>query len=113
MIDARRMEVYMALYDRNNREVMAPCAEIITGDTFHSYVRDHNLILAGDGALKCKEVLNPEEKFIFSDAAVPSAQFMISLAEAAFNASHVEDTAYFEPYYLKDFIAGKPKVKGL
>jgi tRNA threonylcarbamoyladenosine biosynthesis protein TsaB len=113
MIDARRMEVYLALYDQQGREVLPPCAKIILEDTFSSYAKDHLLVFAGDGAEKSRSVLPSSCSYLFPDLTLPSARYMAQLAEEVFRQGNFEDVAYFEPYYLKDFVAGKPKVKGL
>lgn len=113
MIDARRMEVYMALYDATNETIHQPVAEIIDINTFAAFQQKHTIVCAGDGAEKCKATFEGMSGILFPQAAVPSAQFMIPLAERAFQMSQFENVAYFEPYYLKDFIAGKAVVKGL
>jgi tRNA threonylcarbamoyladenosine biosynthesis protein TsaB len=113
MIDARRMEVYYALYDLNGNEIRETRAEIITEDSFSDLLPDYTIIFGGDGALKCREVLKSQMNAVFIDDFEASAQFMISLAEDKFNRHEFENLAYFEPYYLKDFIAAKARVKGL
>lgn len=113
MIDARRMEVYMAVYDENNSEILAPCAEIITAETFGDYVKNNALVLAGDGAEKCRETLSGIEEILFQKIELPSARHMVTLTENIFLHKQFENLAAFEPYYLKDFIAGIPHVKGL
>ncbi len=113
MIDARRMEVYCAVYDENLKEVLSTDARIIDENSFRELLANHILIFAGDGAAKCKPLLTQHPHARFMDDFHASAQFMISLAEKRFQTNQFEDLAYFEPYYLKDFVAGKPKVKGL
>jgi tRNA threonylcarbamoyladenosine biosynthesis protein TsaB len=113
MIDARRMEVYTAIYDKENREIMTPVAEIINTDSFSAYFKDHHIVFAGDGAKKCRETLAGQPGAVFKELPLPSSIYMISLAEQIYTSGKFEDIAYFEPYYLKDFIAGKPNVKGL
>lgn len=113
MIDARRMEVYMALYDGANNEFSATVAEIITAETFSELRKTYTLICAGDGAEKCKAFFESQTNILFPVVEIPSAQYMIPYAERAFQQQHFEDVAYFEPYYLKDFVAGAAKVKGL
>jgi tRNA threonylcarbamoyladenosine biosynthesis protein TsaB len=113
MIDARRMEVYCAICDPDGKEVRKPAAEIITENSFDEF-RDKNiLVYAGDGALKCKPQLDNNPGMIFLEKMDASAKFMIGLAEQRFAEKKFEDIAYFEPFYLKDFVAGKPRVKGL
>ena len=104
MIDARRMEVYSAVFDagfQNTREIRA---EIITTESFKEL--DAPVHLLGDGADKCREVLTGD-KFIYHDVLYPSAQEMAPLSYDKYKKSDTVDVAYFEPFYLKDFIAGK------
>lgn len=113
MIDARRMEVYSALYDMNNVPVRDTRAEIIDEHSFDSYLNNHKIIFFGNGASKCRDVLSHQENAVFVDDIFPSSINMAEIAEQKFLNKEFEDIAYFEPFYLKDFIAGKPKVKGL
>ena len=113
MIDARRMEVYCAVFEEQLKEVLSTDAKIIDENSFRELLVNHILLFAGDGAAKCKSLLASHPHASFLDDFQVSSQFMISLAEARFQANQFEDLAYFEPYYLKDFVAGKPKVKGL
>ena len=113
MIDARRMEVYSAIFDRGNKQVREIRAEIIDEDSFSGQLQTNQMIFAGDGAEKCKAILSPDPNAYFLDHFIPSAEFMIKIAYEKFKAGKFEDVAYFEPFYLKDFIAGPPKVKGL
>jgi len=112
MIDARRMEVYTAVFDSNLARVKETSADIITTESYLELLQKHHLVIAGDGADKCREVLNHPNVTFLEDFTV-SAVHMIVPANRQFKANIFEDTAYFEPFYLKDFIAGKPKVKGL
>jgi tRNA threonylcarbamoyladenosine biosynthesis protein TsaB len=110
MIDARRMEVYMALYDTSGQPVKETGAVIITADTFASYTDKYTLWVFGTGAAKCREIIDhPGIRFL--DDVEPSAKNMAGLSEKAFHEQHFEDVAYFEPFYLKDFIATIPKNK--
>jgi tRNA threonylcarbamoyladenosine biosynthesis protein TsaB len=113
MIDARRMEVYSGLYDVNLQPVHDIRAEIITGSSFTAELDQHQVWFFGDGADKCKPVLGNHPNARFIDDFQLSASFMVKLAEEKFQQSEFEDVVYFEPYYLKDFIPGIPKVKGL
>lgn len=112
MIDARRMEVYTALFDENLVRVKETTADIITADSFSSLLETHHLVIAGDGAGKCYEILGHPNITYLHDFTVSSV-YMKLPAIRQFEAAAFEDTAYFEPFYLKDFIAGKPRVKGL
>lgn len=108
MIDARRMEVYSAVYDRALQTVRPIGADIVEADTYREYLDRGPVYFLGNGAAKCKEVINhPNAHFI--DGAKPFAKWMFPLAEMQFNREEFCDVAYFEPYYLKDFIAIKPK----
>ena len=112
MIDARRMEVYYALFTPGLKEVKPTAAEVITEKTFREVLEHHQVIFCGDGAEKCRQVIdNPTAVFI--PDSLPTVKGMLPLAEDQFNREDFVDVAYFEPYYLKDFVAGKPKVKGL
>ena len=112
MIDARRMEVYTGLFDENLHNIKPVYAAIIDENTFEEFIKDHIICFAGDGAEKCKALLT-HPNFRFMNDFDASAVFMAPLAAAKFVAGNFEDVAYFEPYYLKDFVAGKPNVKGL
>lgn len=112
MIDARRMEVYTALYDLNNIELRKTEALIVEENSFDKELANHSIYFFGDGAEKCRELLEPRG-MIFLERIHPAADSMARIAAEKFNAKQFEDLAYFEPYYLKDFIAGAPKVKGL
>lgn len=113
MIDARRMEVYSALFAPDISMVRDIKAEVIDENSFEEELKAHTIVFGGDGAPKCKEVLSKNPNVIFLDDFYPSSEFMASLAEQKFRDKNFEDTAYFEPFYLKDFVAGIPRVKGL
>lgn len=113
MIDARRMEVYYALFDTKMHEIKETAAEIITSESFFNYLQDYTLCCFGDGAEKCKTLFEGMPTITFIDDVSLSAKNMIPQALEKFNRGEFENTAYFEPFYLKDFIAGVPNVKGL
>jgi tRNA threonylcarbamoyladenosine biosynthesis protein TsaB len=113
MIDARRMEVFCEIFDRDLSTIRTASAEVIDGDSFAALLEEMPLYFAGEGAEKCREVLGGNRNAIFPEGFRHSSRFMIPLAEEQFGAGHFENLAYFEPFYLKDFIAGKPRVKGL
>lgn len=114
MIDARRMEVYAAVYDSDLKVKRKVEAEIIDKDSYASFLREKPVLFVGDGAPKCKEVLEGNAHASFTEQPfLPSAAYMISLAEHKFAKKEFEDVAYFEPFYLKDFIPGVSRVKGL
>ena len=107
MIDARRMEVYCAVYDEKLNEIRNTAAEIITENSFSDLLKDHQMIFFGDGALKCKEIFSHHSHAAFVDDVFPSAKNMIEMAEKKFTQKQFEDVALFEPFYLKDFVDGK------
>jgi tRNA threonylcarbamoyladenosine biosynthesis protein TsaB len=109
MIDARRMEVYCAVYDKSNKLIRSTAAEIIDEQSFQDLLEKQTVYFFGDGAEKCKSILSPHPNAIFLDHLYPSANNMITLAAHAFQKKQFEDVAYFEPFYLKDFVAGKKK----
>lgn len=113
MIDARRMEVYIAIYDRNNHEVKETSADIIDEYSYMDLLAKNQLIFAGNGSDKCRDLLSSNKNAYFLNNFLPSAKFMIPIADQKFKNAEFENVAYFEPFYLKDFVAGKPKVKGL
>ena len=113
MIDARRMEVYAAIFDANLNKVEDTAARIIDEHSFEELCQDHHLWLFGDGAPKLVQLFENQYNISVIDGFMPSAAYMRPLAEKALREHDFVDVAYFEPFYLKDFIAGKPHVKGL
>ncbi|MBP5259916.1 MAG: tRNA (adenosine(37)-N6)-threonylcarbamoyltransferase complex dimerization subunit type 1 TsaB [Paludibacteraceae bacterium] len=110
MIDARRMEVYSTLYDTALNTVRATSADIIGPDSYAGFLQQGVVWFMGDGAAKCKETLTaPNARFL--DGIQPWAMGMADLAEKAWQSGKREDVAYFEPFYLKEFIATVPKNK--
>ena len=109
MIDARRMEVYTALYNRENEMVEPITAKIIDENSFSRVLASHKIVFFGDGSAKCKEVLSTNSNTIFNEEGFPSAQYINQIAIEKYKRQEFEDVAYFEPYYLKDFIATTPK----
>ncbi len=107
MIDARRMEVYCAIYNKSNQLIRETAAEIIDAHSFQQLLEKYPIYFFGDGAEKCKAVLSGHPNVFFIENFYPSASNMVTLSEKAFNNKQFEDIAYFEPFYLKDFIAGK------
>ncbi len=103
MIDARRMEVYTAVFSPSGKQTTPVEAKIIGPDSFKEELEAGPVVFIGDGALKCKDVItHPNASFV---EAWPLAANMAPLAEAAYNEKRFEDLAYFEPFYLKDFVA--------
>jgi tRNA threonylcarbamoyladenosine biosynthesis protein TsaB len=111
MIDARRMEVYAAIYDRALRTVRDTNADIVETDTYKAFLDEHPVFFFGNGANKCKEVLSNHPNAHFMDDIHPVAKWMFPLAEKAIAEQDFKDVAYFEPFYLKEFIATVPKNK--
>jgi tRNA threonylcarbamoyladenosine biosynthesis protein TsaB len=107
MLDARRMEVYYAVYDSEANRIKDISAEIITGDSFKYMPESQRIIFFGDGALKCREIINRKNAFFAGDFMI-SASHMHKPVFKAFYDHNFEDVAYFEPFYLKDFITTKP-----
>ncbi len=103
MIDARRMEVYTALYDKSLKKITDTQAVVVDNNSFQSLLCNKKILFFGNGASKCREIIN-NPNAIFIDTFSPSAQFMIPLANKAFDNGTFENIAYFEPYYLKDFV---------
>jgi len=103
MLDARRMEVYYSLYESTGEKIKDIAAEIITEDSFSDLPESKKLILFGDGAAKCKNIIRRENALFIDDFAM-SASYMHIPAFKALRANQFEDVAYFEPFYLKDFI---------
>ncbi len=108
MIDARRMEVYATIYDRGLKTIRATQADIVDADTYKEYLDRSPVYFFGNGAEKCKEIItHPNARFI-SDI-VPLAKNMYPLAERAIARGKFEDVAYFEPFYLKEFVTTTSK----
>lgn len=112
MIDARRMEVYAAVYDRRLHPVMPVGAYVIDKHTFDEPLSNHKVIFCGNGAAKCRETIQSPNA-LFLDDIKPLAADMLALAERAFHRGEFCDTAYYEPFYLKEFVATRPKNKVL
>lgn len=108
MIDARRMEVFTAFYNHKNELVKDISADIIDEHSYENELSKREIVFFGDGASKCKGTIE-NKNGIFLDDVTPTAAGMIELAEAKFKKEEFEDVAYFEPFYLKDFVATTPK----
>ena len=105
MIDARRMEVYNAFYNSTNKEIRGIQADIIEACSYQKEL-DKKVLFFGDGAEKCKQMIqHPNARFI--DGFFPSSKDMLEIANEKFAEKDFEDVVYFEPFYLKDFVAGK------
>jgi tRNA threonylcarbamoyladenosine biosynthesis protein TsaB len=108
MIDARRMEVYTSIFDRSLNVITPTEAKIIDETSFTDYLTQQTVTFLGDGAAKCAEVLT-HQNAKFDEANFNAATYMSGLANKAFSNSNFEDVAYFEPFYLKDFVVTQSK----
>jgi len=108
MIDARRMEVYTAVFNVDNNKEEDISAKIIDENSFAVLKENNRLVLFGDGAEKCRETLIHSNIF-YSDKGLPSAEYVNRIAQQKLAKNEIEDVAYFEPYYLKDFVATTAK----
>lgn len=107
MVDARRMEVYTCLYNAKGEPQGEVSAEIIDGESFADVRREGQLVIFGNGAAKCREVLSDATYINIT----PSARGLARLAQQRLSAGQMEDIAYFEPFYLKDFVVIPSKKK--
>jgi tRNA threonylcarbamoyladenosine biosynthesis protein TsaB len=108
MLDARRMEVYDAIYDRSLKVIKEVSADVIDEHSYRDILDKQKVVFFGNGSEKCKSVIN-HPNAIFVDDIDPLAKYMFPLAEKALAENRTVDVAYFEPFYLKDFVATKPK----
>lgn len=108
MIDARRMEVYAAIYDRALNVKREIAADILDENSYLDFLNEGPVYFFGNGAAKCREkITHPNAHFI--EEIRPLAKWMFPLAEKAMAKGDFKDVAYFEPFYLKEFVASKPK----
>jgi tRNA threonylcarbamoyladenosine biosynthesis protein TsaB len=103
MLDARRMEVYAAVFDKDHQQVRQIKAEIIDATSFSEELEKGNVYFLGDGSQKCKETIT-HKNAVFIEDKFPSSKEMASLSYLKYKKNDIEDVAYFEPFYLKDFI---------
>lgn len=108
MLDARRMEVYSAVFDANNVLKEAVSATIISETSFNHLLNEKKVYFFGDGADKCKNSIVHKNAHFIADK-FPSAEEMATLSFEKYSNNDIEDVAYFEPFYLKDFIVTPPK----
>ncbi len=109
MIDARRMEVYTALYDSTLNEISDVCAQVVTDD---GWLPDKDIYYFGNGAEKCTNILNAANMHYIGGIQA-DARFIGRLAAKYMNEGKNADVAYFEPFYLKEFVAAPSHIKGL
>ena len=110
MLDARRMEVYSAIFDANYNQIRETQAQVLDENAFAEYLEKGKVYFIGNGVEKTKALIN-HSNAIFIEGKLPSSKEMSLLAYNKYKKSNTEDVAYFEPYYLKDFVALKPKPK--
>jgi tRNA threonylcarbamoyladenosine biosynthesis protein TsaB len=108
MLDARRMEVYYAIYNSSGKKVKDIAADVVTEDLFSDIPESQKIIFFGDGAKKCKDVINHKNAIFAEDFRI-SAAHMQNPVFQAISEKKYEDVAYFEPLYLKDFITTVPR----
>ncbi len=108
MLDARRLEVYSAVFAPDYQQIRETQAQIIDETSFVEYLNKGKVYFLGDGAEKCKEIIK-HENAVFIDGKSPSTNEMARLSYEKLKKNDIEDVAYFEPYYLKDFVGTKPK----
>jgi tRNA threonylcarbamoyladenosine biosynthesis protein TsaB len=105
MIDARRMEVYTALFDSQNNFITETQAKIVDESSYDEILEDKKILFFGDGSIKCKSLFQNKKQALFIDDIDPSAVSIGNLALKSFHKGLFEDLAYFEPFYLKDFVS--------
>ncbi|HPE82839.1 MAG TPA: tRNA (adenosine(37)-N6)-threonylcarbamoyltransferase complex dimerization subunit type 1 TsaB [Aequorivita sp.] len=105
LLDARRMEVYSCVFNAEKKQIRETKAEILNENSFSDFLKEHKTIFIGDGAVKF-EAICKNESAIFQNGLFPSSADMARLAEAKYKISDIENVAYFEPFYLKEFILG-------
>lgn len=113
MIDARRMEVYSAFFNEKMERMSETQALVIDEKSFMEMKQNSHLYLFGDGADKLASLFENDDNISVVEKFHCSAAYMATLADKALKEKDFVDTAYFEPFYLKDFVPGIPKVKGL
>lgn len=109
MVDAKRMEVYKAIYNINLEIIEPTIAEIIDNESFNKLLLHNKVLFFGSGALKCKQVINNNNAF-FNLNIKPRAEYLLLPALNKFKNKQFEDIAYFEPFYLKDFVVSISKI---
>ncbi len=110
MIDARRMEVYTALYNITLSNIFPTEARILAEDTYGQELQNSSVVFFGNGAAKFESLTHSKNAIFLKDIS-PSAKFIGELAISKYQKNQFEDLAYFEPYYLKEFMATKPKTQ--
>lgn len=109
MIDARRMEVYCAVYNRSLENILPVEALIIDQESIQKFKTENKILFFGDGMAKCREVLQTIPGARFMEEIYPSSENMAKLVYKSYAEKRFEDVAYFEPYYLKEFLITSKK----
>ena len=112
MLDARRMEVFTTRYSFDMQSLEEVSAKIVDENTFAELLSEHKVLFCGNGMPKCREILSANPNAFFAEVSV-SAKNMLPAALRKWQNSDFENVAYFEPFYLKEYVAAKPVVKGL
>jgi tRNA threonylcarbamoyladenosine biosynthesis protein TsaB len=107
VLDARRMEVYYSIFDLTGKSIRSIRAEIMDKNSFFDFPESKRIFFFGDGSAKCKEIIK-RKNVVFDDSFRISASYMYGPAYESFTEHRFEDIAYFEPFYLKDFLTSKP-----
>ncbi|MFD2564106.1 tRNA (adenosine(37)-N6)-threonylcarbamoyltransferase complex dimerization subunit type 1 TsaB [Aquimarina rubra] len=105
MIDARRMEVYSAVFSSDYEQLRSTEAEILTETSYQNYLQEGEVYFIGNGVAKFAEICNHQNAKFISEK-LPSANEMATISYEKFLKNNFEDVSYFEPYYLKDFVTG-------
>jgi len=108
MIDARRMEVFAGIYDRALKPIRQVEADVVDAETYKPWLDAHPVYFFGNGAAKCMETIHHPNAHLIENIE-PLAKWMQPLAERRLLNDRTEDVAYFEPFYLKDYVAKMPK----
>jgi tRNA threonylcarbamoyladenosine biosynthesis protein TsaB len=111
MIDARRMEVFTAIFNQDGQTIRSTSAEIVDENSFAALLETNKILFFGDGAEKCGVVLDKHPNALFLAGFVNSAAYLTQKAFEKFRDKNFEDVGYFEPYYLKDFVEGRKLYK--
>lgn len=109
MLDARRMEVYACVLNQDKEEIQSTSAIVVEENSFAQFLETHPVVFFGPGMDKCKAIIGNSGNAYFVSDILPSAAQMVQISAQKFEAKSFENVAYFEPFYLKDFVAGKPK----
>ena len=109
LIDARRMEVYTAVFDAKGQQIRPPWAEVLDTNSFSRYLDKNKCLFVGDGQEKFQNILNHPNAIFEANILQPSVQQMVRLGTQKFEEKAFEDLAYFEPFYLKEFYTTLPK----